>query len=189
MSRPRWPQLDVSYTRVFTSSRADTYFEALERQVVYIQDACITLYGKTFEIPRQIAAYGDVGMSYRFSGLTVYAQPWTPTLSEIKDIVENVSGATFNFVLINRYRNGRDSIASHRDDERGIVPNSTICSVSLGAERPFLFTRRGYETFKILLEHGSLLTMKPPTNEYWYHSLPKCKTDQPRINLTFRKNF
>ena len=45
--------------------------------------------------------------------------------------------ATFNSVLINLYRNGKDSVAWHSDDEimLGITP--TIASVSLGEVRKF----------------------------------------------------
>ena len=40
---------------------------------------------------------------------------------------------------------------------------------------------------KILLENGSLLQMKAPTQQFWEHSIPKRNSiKKPRINLTFR---
>lgn len=183
--------LNITYTPLFSKLEADNFFRALEEEIIYLrpEDALLRLRGKTFKISRQLAAYGDGrNKSYTFSGLTVYGKPWTPTLLRIKGIVERVSGAEFNFVLVNRYENGNSSVAAHRDNEKVIVPNSIICSVSFGEARDLVFTRKGFNTIKMYLQHGSLLTMKPPTNEFWNHSLPKRNTNKPRINLTFRKH-
>ena len=76
----------------------------------------------------------------------------------------------------------------HADDEKSIVPNSTIASVSLGAERIFHFKhKQTKQLIKIKLEHGSLLLMKGETQHHWLHALPKTtKVEAARINLTFR---
>jgi len=69
-----------------------------------------------------------------------------------------------------------------------LEPNSTIASLSLGAERKFSFKhKQTKETISLILEHGSLLVMKDVTQSNWLHSLPKSKKiTRPRINLTFR---
>lgn len=88
-------------------------------------------------------------------------------------------------------------MGEHRDDERELDPLCPIASVSLGAARDFIFrhrdargkqSRRHIEPVKLELAHGSLLLMNPPTNTFWYHSLPaRKKVLLPRINLTFRR--
>jgi alkylated DNA repair dioxygenase AlkB len=77
----------------------------------------------------------------------------------------------------------------HSDDEKEIIPNSSIASLSIGAERKFAFKHKTTkETVNLILENGSLLEMKGPIQQYWWHSLPKTKKVQaPRINLTFRQ--
>ena len=40
---------------------------------------------------------------------------------------------------------------------------------------------------QIILNHGSLLIMNPPTQEFWLHQIPPRKNiNKERINLTFR---
>lgn len=97
-----------------------------------------------------------------------------------------------------RYRNGYDHIGEHRDDEKDLDRLSPIASLSLGQARDFVFRhadarhsdnqKRDIPSVKLLLSHGSLLMMNPPTNKYWYHSLPQRKScPGVRLNLTFRK--
>lgn len=142
-------------------------------------------------------SYGDSGLTYKFSGNRIPALTWPPVILKLKRLVEKASGFDYNFVLINRYRDGNDYMGEHRDDEEEIDEQIPIASLSLGASRDFLFkhrdckrkdSRRQIPVVKKVLETGSLLLMKYPTNVYWYHSLPKrasCKS--VRINLTFRK--
>ncbi|HMR17363.1 MAG TPA: alpha-ketoglutarate-dependent dioxygenase AlkB, partial [Mariniflexile sp.] len=63
-----------------------------------------------------------------------------------------------------------------------------IASLSLGAERPFLFKHKTIkQTVSVFLEKGSLLIMKGKTQQHWLHRLPPTKKVMvPRINLTFR---
>ena len=90
--------------------------------------------------------------------------------------------------MLNLYHNGSEGIAWHSDDEKSLEKNSTIASLSLGAERKFSFKhKQTKQTISLVLEHGSLLIMEDATQTYWLHSLPKSKKiTGPRINLTFR---
>lgn len=119
-------------------------------------------------------------------------------LNEIKEKVESEVGRKFNFVLVNRYENGQQHIGEHKDDEKDLLPDSPIASVTFGQEREFVFRhedvhfKRGradeIPPVKLMLKHGSLLVMNSPTNKFWYHSLPIRKSAvRPRINLTFRQ--
>lgn len=60
------------------------------------------VFGKWHQIPRQQSAYGDEGIVYRFSGTSVPCKPWTNTLKLLKDLIKDVTGFDYNFVLINR---------------------------------------------------------------------------------------
>uniref|UniRef100_A0A8C6UWH2 DNA oxidative demethylase ALKBH2 n=1 Tax=Neogobius melanostomus TaxID=47308 RepID=A0A8C6UWH2_9GOBI len=134
---------------------------------------------------------------YTYSGIKRLACPWTPTLEHIREAITKTTGQTFNFVLVNRYKDGLDHMGEHRDDEKELDPLCPIASVSLGAARDFIFRHRDtrgkqnrshIKPVKLELAHGSLLLMNPPTNTFWYHSLPiRKKVVAPRINLTFRR--
>jgi alkylated DNA repair dioxygenase AlkB len=77
----------------------------------------------------------------------------------------------------------------HSDNEKEIIANSTIASLSIGASRKFSFKHKvTKETISIQLENGSLLEMKGPIQSHWLHALPKSKKiTESRINLTFRQ--
>ncbi|XP_078141471.1 DNA oxidative demethylase ALKBH2 [Centroberyx gerrardi] len=191
--------LDCDYALLFSKEEADHLFKQLEEEVVYLtgEEAKVQVFGKVHSIPRKQATYGDAGLTYTYSGVKHLACPWTPTLEYIRDAVTKTTGQTFNFVLVNRYKDGQDHIGEHRDDERELDPLCPIASVSLGAARDFTFRHRDargkqscqhIEPVRLELAHGSLLLMNAPTNTFWYHSLPARKRVLlPRINLTFRR--
>ncbi|XP_057601956.1 DNA oxidative demethylase ALKBH2 isoform X2 [Hippopotamus amphibius kiboko] len=191
--------LDCDYTVLFGKAEADEIFQALEKEVDYFTGALarVQVFGKWHNVPRKQATYGDAGLTYTFSGLTLSPKPWVPVLERVRDRVSLVTGQTFNFVLVNRYKDGRDHIGEHRDDERELAPGSPIASVSFGASRDFFFRHkdsrgkhpsRRMGVVRLQLAHGSLLMMNHPTNTHWYHSLPvRKKILAPRVNLTFRR--
>ncbi|KAI9103260.1 hypothetical protein DFS34DRAFT_642108 [Phlyctochytrium arcticum] len=110
-------------------------------------------------------------------------------LLNLKAEVEKRTGAHFNFVLLNFYAGGSDSISYHSDDETFLGPNPTIASLSLGGTRDFLMKHKKEKsrTEKFMLEDGDLLLMRGETQTQWLHAVPKRATAQPRINITFRK--
>ena len=115
--------------------------------------------------------------------------PWSPLLQKIKSYVENVSNTNFTTVLLNQYRDGKDSNGWHADDEKELGVNPMIASVSFGTERNFQLKHNSDKTPKknIVLEHGSLLIMQGTTQHFWKHQIPKTsKAVGSRINLTFR---
>src|SRR5690606_1080294 len=116
------------------------------------------------------------------------ALPWTEDLLVLKAMVEKECGETDNSCLLNLYHNGQEGIAWHSDGEKDLKRDGAIASLSLGAQRRFSFkNRESGEKVNLILEHGSLLVMKGPTQRYWLHRLPPTKQlKAPRINLTFR---
>ncbi|XP_014874253.1 LOW QUALITY PROTEIN: DNA oxidative demethylase ALKBH2 [Poecilia latipinna] len=191
--------LDCDYALLFLKEEADNLFRQLEEEVVYStgEESKVQVFGKVYNIPRKQATYGNAGLTYTYSGVRHLASPWTPTLECIRNAVTDATGRQFNFVLINRYKDGQDHMGEHRDDEKELDPSCPIASVSLGAARDFVFrhrdargkrSNRRIDPVKLELAHGSLLLMNPPTNTFWYHSLPvRKKVLSPRINLTFRR--
>lgn len=172
----------------FPVSEADRLLQQLLTQTDWKQES-MNMYGKQVSFPRLMAWHGDPGSTYAFSGNAYSPQPWTTPLLEIKRLIEPVAGVSFNSVLLNLYRNGKDAMGWHSDDEPELGLNPVIASVNLGATRRFMLRYKGDHQLKYELElqHGSLLLMKGALQHYWQHQVPKTARELPsRINLTFR---
>lgn len=149
----------------------------------------VTVWGKTFPQPRLIAWYGLSGKNYSYSGIKLSPLPWTDALIDIKSRVETASGLQFNSVLLNYYRDHRDSMGFHSDDEPELGARPAIASLSLGEERTLVFKHKKLKIkpVRLLLHSGSLLIMKGDTQANWKHGIEKeSKPLGPRVNLTFR---
>ena len=153
----------------------------------------IAIFGKTYPQPRLVAWHGDAGACYTYSGLRHEPLPWTATLAWLRDRVQALSGHTYNSVLLNYYRDGRDSMGLHADDEPELGEHPVIASLSLGEERTLYFkhrTRRDFSIFNLPLPATSLLIMAGCTQANWKHGMRKLTRDcGPRINLTFRRVY
>jgi alkylated DNA repair dioxygenase AlkB len=140
-------------------------------------------------IPRLTAWYGDQGKSYTYSGIEQHPEHWNPTLKLIKSKIEQIAQVSFNSVLLNLYRDGKDSVSWHSDDEPELGENPIIASVSFGATRRFSLRNKHSKNHKIDIDlaSGSFLLMQGETQHFWQHQIAKtAKEIQPRINLTFR---
>lgn len=168
-------------------AKANSYLGALLENITWKNDEA-RIFGKHFITKRKAAWYGDEAYAYSYSNATKQALPWTSELIELKQLVEEHTGATFNSCLLNLYHNGDEGMAWHSDDEASLGKNTTIASLSFGAERKFMFRhKQTKQTVSLMLQNGSLLVMKDTTQTNWLHSLPKTKkVTTPRINLTFR---
>jgi alkylated DNA repair dioxygenase AlkB len=176
------------YGKILSSEEAKQYFGLLMQNIQWEKDEVI-IFGKHITTKRKVAWYGDSDYMYTYSSTTKRALAWTKELSELKQIVEEYAEIKFNSCLLNLYHDGNEGMGWHSDDEKSIEKNSTIASLSFGAERKFSFKhKQTKQTISLVLEHGSLLMMKDATQTNWLHSLPKSeKVTGPRINLTFRK--
>ncbi|RAQ39616.1 alpha-ketoglutarate-dependent dioxygenase AlkB [Arthrospira sp. O9.13F] len=180
--------LVILYGNFLTLAESDRLFGELYKSINWRQEQ-IKIFGKIRPIPRLTAWYADEGKSYTYSGIEHHAQPWNPTLKSIKSQVEDIAEVTFNSVLINLYRDGKDSMSWHSDDEPELGKNPIIASVSLGGTRRFSGKHKISKDrkFHIDLTSGSLLLMKGETQHFWQHQIPKTsRVVEPRINLTFR---
>jgi alkylated DNA repair dioxygenase AlkB len=178
----------VYYGNILTQEQKEYYFNELLSGIQWVNEVVI-MFGKTITTKRKVAFYGNDLMEYTYSNKTKNAFPWTPLLLDIKKTVESYTGETYNACLLNLYHDGNEGMGWHADNEKEIIADSSIASVSIGATRNFLFKHReSGEKLSILLENGSLLEMKGPIQRHWLHSLPKStKVKETRINLTFRQ--
>ena len=145
--------------------------------------------GVEVDFPRLVAWHGDPGVTYRYSGVSHPAADWTPELASVRDMIEGHLGYRPNGVLLNRYRDGRDSIGRHSDVETDLVPGSPIASVSLGIGRTMVVRHRDRSAapIRLVLEPGSLLLMYGDCQSALTHEIPKDPGQAgERISMTFR---
>lgn len=178
----------IFYPALLNQPECDRLLADLTQTIQWRQD-WIKIYGRSLPQPRLTAWYGDAGKSYTYSGITMHPTPWIPTLLDLKAKVDTLAGVVFNSVLLNLYRDGKDSMGWHSDDEPELGTNPVIGSLSLGGTRRFMLRHRFEKGLKHQLEltSGSFLLMQGTTQHYWQHQVPKTKRPvSPRINLTFR---
>lgn len=143
--------------------------------------------GRTVALPRLTAWQGEPEAVYVYSGIRNVPQAWTPTVRELRGLAQAHAGVTFNSVLVNRYRDGNDSIGWHSDNEPELGAEPVIASVSFGGTRTFEFQHRKLGLRHALaLTHGSLLIMRGRTQADWKHRIDKEPGAAERLNLTFR---
>jgi alkylated DNA repair dioxygenase AlkB len=168
---PGWLR-EAEATALMAELRADTLFRADARM----------MYGRMVAVPRETAARGSR-----------MPQPWTPRSFAVKERLDTLCRTTFDYVFINRYRNGSDSVAWHNDDDAEEDPRRMIASLSLGASRVFDLRPKAnnpYHTRKIAVElhHGDLIVMRGDTQLFWEHRVAKDpRVRGERINLTYRQ--
>lgn len=170
------------------SAQADALLDALRAQIAW-ETHRIHLFGRWHDAPRRSCWIGDPDARYTYSGTRFAPQPWLPPLSALREQLAQDLGARFNSVLANWYRDGRDAMGWHSDDEPELGLRPVIASLSLGAERRFLLKHRepGARALGLPLAHGSVLVMAGETQRYYRHALPRStRVMGARINLTFR---
>jgi alkylated DNA repair dioxygenase AlkB len=181
---------ELSFAPDFLSvAHASTLFEALRREIAW-ETHRIRLFGRELASPRLSCWIGDPGASYVYSNARFEPRAWSKSLRALRAEVSEATGEEFNSVLANLYRDGRDGMGWHSDDEPELGPQPVIASLSLGAARRFLLKHRRDPTRKLAIElpAGSLLLMRGDTQQNYRHALPKtARPVDARINLTFRR--
>lgn len=177
------------YPNFLSKEKADEFFKVLNENTPWQQDK-ITVYGKNHQQPRLTALYGNEGKPYKYSNIIMNPHPWNAALLNLKELIEEKANNKFTTVLLNLYRNERDSNGWHADNEKELGRNPIIASISLGEERTFQLKHNTIKEAKqhIILKHGSLILMKEGSQIYYKHQIPKTTSSKnPRINLTFRR--
>ncbi len=172
---------DVRYVPAFLEGSAATaLFAELQRSTAWRADSRM-MYGRRVLVPRETASRGE-GCD----------QPWSAGLLAVRSTLAAYLRTAFDYVFINRYRNGHDSVAWHHDHEQN--PRLVIASLSLGATRTFEvrpLRASGLNQKKIAVQaaHGDLIVMAGETQLNYEHRVPKePRVAGERINLTFRQH-
>ncbi len=186
---PSLPEADIHYLPGWLpQAEADELLQALLLEVPW-EVHRIRMFGRWVDSPRLSCWMGDADAHYRYSGADFVPQPWPAVLLPLRVRLQQACGGRFNSVLANRYRDGRDSMGWHSDDEPELGDRPLIASLSLGEARRFLLRRREdrARVAEYLLGDGDLLVMSGHSQRDYQHAL--AKTARPtgeRINLTFR---
>ena len=141
------------------------------------------------------------------------SEEYSPILQEVQDeiqaktlkILENIKQSTnsppeiitpkFNSCLLNKYRDGQDSIKPHQDSSVSFGEFPTISNLSMGSSREIVISPlsqlKGINTDEIRyrLQPNSLFIMAGASQKYFTHSIPKEETNLERYSLTFRQHF
>ena len=176
------------HEKVLTDEQIKPLYEELLNKINW-ENERVVMFGKEIITKRKVAFYSDPSIAYTYASRTKVGLPWKETLVTLKNMVESITKEKYNACLLNLYHNGEEAMGWHCDNEKEIVANSSIASLSIGASRKFSFKHKvTKETISIQLENGSLLEMKGTIQANWWHSLPKSKKiTESRINLTFRQ--
>ncbi|KAI0824399.1 hypothetical protein BC628DRAFT_1379355 [Trametes gibbosa] len=170
---------------------AVTAFERLLKEVKWS-----TMMHRGGEVPRLVAVEGRILQDgsypiYRHPADSSPALlPFSPTVEQIRQHVENLLHEPVNHVLIQHYRSGADYISEHSDKTVDVVRGSTIVNVSLGAQRVMTLrtkkdvlakplvdpdSARSVDKKRVVqrvpLPHNSVFVMGLRTNARWMHSI------------------
>lgn len=180
------------YPDFIDQKQADKIFDHLQKdtdwRVSYMQ-----VKDNKYELPRLQCWMANAGVNAQLYQKEP-ALPWSPLIADVKDKLESLLSFKFDYVLMNKYRDGADKIGFHRDDEADEPGKNVIASLSFGVTRKFVIKPRkgkntNANTHEYQLTHGSLIVMAGDTQIGWVHSVPPDpEVKECRINLTFRKS-
>jgi alkylated DNA repair dioxygenase AlkB len=155
------------------------------------EQRAVVLYGRSVLQPRLVAWAGE--LPYRYSGQTLEPRPWSSPLCTLRDAVVRDTETLFNHALLNRYRDGSDSMGLHSDDEPELGDAPVVAAVSFGAVRRLVFRSkkksqaRGAPRLTLDLGHGSLIVMSGLCQARFRHGVPRQSDSTERISVTFRR--
>jgi alkylated DNA repair dioxygenase AlkB len=187
MPKPLLPEGFIYLPKVMSSDKSSGLYTHLAESLNW-QQPSINMFGKSHPIPRLQCFIADPNANYTYSNSYLKKEAWPSILAALRTRLESHYGHTFNAVLVNWYRDGKDSMGWHSDDEAELGDSPFIVSLSLGSTRKFLIRdKQSQKQWPIMLEDGSCLIMQGLSQLKYQHSLPKqLKVNQGRINLTFR---
>ena len=151
---------------------ADSWFRLIEEKAQWKADQR-PMYDRIVDVPRLVWWAKE-------------PEAIVPELGELRSLFERRYNRPFPSITANHYRDGKDSVAMHRDRVR--LPGDTVVAiVSLGGRRPFkIKPDHGGPTRSFDLGHGDLLVMGGTFQATHQHGVPKLACAEPRISLMFR---
>ena len=157
-------------------SGADRLFDDLVERANW-QQRSRRMYDKVVAEPRLTAYWHADG------GLPL--EP--PSLERMRNLLSDRYGTVFDSAGMNLYRDGRDSVAWHRDRIAKEISDPIVVLVSLGEPRKFLVRPHGGGRSRAFrLGEGDLLVTGGLFHREWEHAVPKVAKAGPRISIAFR---
>jgi len=165
--------------------------------------AQVVLMGKPCTMNRMTCSFSlDGTVKYRYSGVAQKTRPFSASLAvaELVDAVETMfvkeqdpPVPRINYVLLNYYKDGTDSLGLHADSEQDLV--GPVYGISLNqagddeSQRRFfdiVENETGVKT-RLPLDNGSLMVMRSVFQKLYKHGVPEQRRiTSGRINLTMR---
>lgn len=186
-------------TGVFHRIQLEQWMNVIKEQVLgLMKPTQIEVFGRTVTENRLVMGFGEDGVKYTYNRKTIYAEPMVPVLKWIRCVLGrsdicNWADCPPNFILVNYYKDGNNSLGQHSDKETDLVRGKPIVSFSLGAARRFVFHHRnkkdngGSAVAEVLLRNGTICVMEHGTQQHFKHSIPAdASVTDERWNLTFR---
>ena len=188
---PPKDESEVQFSQRFIDSKeADYLFGSLRELNGWRQDF-IRIFGKAQPLPRLHRWFADSEQSYRWSGIEMNPEPFPDYLREILARLWERTGIQFDTALGNLYRDGKDSIRFHRDDEKVFGDNPTVTMLTFGAERELKFKRpdnRALDT-SYVIKSGSLFMMMGSVQKKYFHGIERnLDIKEGRYSVTFREH-
>ena len=155
---------------------ARQWFEALATSIPWRAGTRV-MYEREVDVPRLRA-------HYRADDLALPAP-----LGEALARVSEATGAAFDSLGLNLYRDHRDSVAPHSDKLADLVEGEPIALLSLGDTRRLVIRAKSppRRVLHVDMEAGSLLVMSWTTQLHYDHGIPKERHPTgPRISIAFR---
>lgn len=178
-----------------SDKKSERYFNDIVsgRSGIDLRERNIVVYDRICTQHRLIGfAAARAGLQYRYSGTSIASQVWPDWMADLCAEVNAETGTSFNSVLINYYRDGRDYISAHSDDERMLGDNNAVAAIALGPgawQRPLVFRpRQGCvgNAIEVEMPPGALLVMAGNTQKNYTHEMLKQQGVMPRMSFTFR---
>ncbi|KAL4974074.1 hypothetical protein BDW66DRAFT_153236 [Aspergillus desertorum] len=192
---------------VYELDLPENAFECIRNEVAWQK-----MYHMSGQVPRLVAVQGKhlpdgcIPIYRHPADESPPLEPFTSTVDQVRVLVERVLGHPLNHALIQLYRDGQDRISEHSDKTLDIVRGSSICNVSLGAQRVMVLRQKGSAnvegtarvTQRVPMPHESLFILGEKTNSGWLHGIKADKRQEreksaeerayggQRISLTFR---
>ena len=180
----------MNYKRVYEDAESDTILHQLLAKP-YEYHKPYKRFNKMVKVPRGQASYTideTIHYDYKVSGGSPPNEVMCPLLKQVTEHVNGALGTSYNTILMNVYKDGRDCIGQHRDREDGWADGSGFATLAFGATRHF----------DVVEESTSILTRIPHRNGYAIdipramngthtHGVPsQPRVKEPRVSLTFR---
>ena len=110
-----------------------------------------------------------------------------PALHQTRLVLEARYRVRFHGVALTLYRDGRDWMGFHRDDEMRYLERTIVTGLCLGSPRPLSLQASGGEGRHVIdLGSGDLYVMGGRCQADWRHGIPRRDDSGPRISCVWR---